>query len=96
LLSDHPTTNIQGAFCLGQFGKHANPGVLALNFILENGSHYGTHRYQGTFSEWTRTLFQEQSVFETKRAYVSWQDAAKELGFNCKWDFIKALLPKQR
>jgi len=49
LLPDHPTTNIQGAFCLGKFGKHSRPGVLVLNFIWENGAHYSAHRYQCTF-----------------------------------------------
>lgn len=96
LLPDHPTTNIEGAFCLGRFGRHSNLGVLVLNFIWENRPHYVAHRYQGTLYEWTGTVFQKQAVLETKQAYVFWQSAAKELGFNCKWDFIKALLPRAR
>jgi hypothetical protein len=96
LLPDHPTTNIQGAFCLGRFGKNSRPGVLALNFIWENGAHYSAHRYQCTFYEWTGTAFQKRSVLETNRAYESWQDAAKELGFECRWDFKGALLPNAR
>ena len=95
-LPDHPTTNIQGALCLGKFGKHSMPGVLVLNFIWENGAHYSAHRYECTFYEWTGAVFEKQSVFETKRAYESWQDAAKELGFECRWDFTRALFPNAR
>jgi hypothetical protein len=96
LLPDHPTTNIQGAFCLGKFGKHLRPGVVVLNFIWENGAHYGAHRYQCTFYEWTGSVFEKRDVLETKLAYESWQHAAKGLGFECKWDFKRALLPNAR
>jgi len=96
LIPEHPHSNVQGAFCVGKFGKDHRLGALSLNFIWEDGVHYQSHRYECTVYEWTGAEFRKKTVIETRLAYESWKDAAKELGFRCETDFGELLLPEYR
>jgi hypothetical protein len=96
LLKEHPRSNVQGAFCLGRFGRNRKPGILSLNFIWKTGVHYQAHRYRCILYGWTGRTFDKAKVLETKSAHETWQDAASELGFHCRNDFVGLLLPEVR
>jgi hypothetical protein len=96
LMPEHPESNLKGALCPGRFGKHLTPGVLSLRFIWEKGLHYHDHRYEGIAYEWMDTEFRRKIILEPRYAYESWQEAAKELGFEYQRDFVRMLLPEAR
>lgn len=93
LLPDHPKTSIQDAVCLGRFGRGRRLGVVVAKFIWGQEIHYAPHRYDVWLYLWSGHAFELSSHRRTTRRHQSFRGALAEVGFRCRYDFRRALLP---
>lgn len=96
LMTPHPKNNYEGTVCLTPLGGDKRLGVMAINFIWEDGSHFDPHRYEIALYSWNGKKFVQTLHAETKRRYLDWADAAKEYRHTCQNDFVSDLYPDSR
>jgi hypothetical protein len=94
LLPTHLHTMIEDAVCLGHFGRANRLGVVVANFQWLSGPHLAPHEYDVSLFLWSGRDFRLVSRRRTARRYESVREALAELGFQCRYDFVLALLPE--
>ena len=95
LLPDHLRTSNQDAVCLGHFGRGLRLGVVEATFVWgERESHYEPHIYDVSLYLWSGHGFELFTRRRTTHRHKSSRSALVELGFHCRYDFVRALLPE--
>jgi hypothetical protein len=90
VIPDHLVSQGLDGLCVGFFGKHQRLGLVYFEFLWEE-AHYDPHRYEASFFEWTGDKFSQIGSKQTKNRYREWKEAAAELGYQCRYDFLSAL-----